>query len=69
MTYLSGMLCDIRHNRRKVESPAGGVHKKLAGATTDLLPRISLGELFLRKIRGHGAVKARDSGSRCCRSL
>ena len=29
-----------------------GVHKKLAGATTVLLPRISLGELFLRKIRG-----------------
>lgn len=49
MTYLSGMLCNIRHNRRKIESPAGDVHKKLAGATTDLCFRISPSKFFLKK--------------------
>ena len=49
MTYLSGMLCNIRHNRRKIESPADDVHKKLAGATTDLCFRISPSKFFFKK--------------------
>ena len=49
MSYLSGILCDVRHNRRKVYLSADSVHKKLAGATTVLLPRISPSELFLKK--------------------
>ena len=49
MAYLSGILCDICHNRRKVEWSGDGVHKKLAGATTDLLSRISPSELFFKK--------------------
>ena len=44
------MLCDVRHNHRKIESAADGVHKKLAGATTDLLSRISPNEFFSKKI-------------------
>ena len=52
MSYLAGILCDVRHNRRKVYLSADSVHKKLAGATTVLLPRISPSELFLRKIPG-----------------
>ena len=39
----------MRHNHRKIVSAAGGVHKKLAGATTDLLSRISPSEFFFKK--------------------
>ena len=42
------MLCNIRHNRRKIESPADDVHKKLAGATTNLCSRISPSKFFLK---------------------
>ena len=39
----------MRHNHRKIVSAADGVHKKLAGATTDLLSRISPSEFFFKK--------------------
>jgi hypothetical protein len=39
----------VRHNHLKIEAPADGVYKKLAGATTDFLSRISLSALFFKK--------------------
>ena len=43
-------MCDVRHNHRKSISPAHGVYKKLAVATTDLCSRISPSPLFFKKI-------------------
>ena len=40
----------MRHNHRKIISPAHGVYKKLAAATTDLRSRISPRQLFFKKI-------------------
>ena len=40
----------MRHNHLKIEAPADGVYKKLAGATTDLRSRISPRQLFFKKI-------------------
>ena len=56
MSYLSGILCDTCHNRRKVEWSGDCVHKKLVGVTTDLLSRISPSGLFLKKNSALGAV-------------